>query len=451
MKNYEAYNFHESTLKFLEYNGFTEFFPIQEKVIPLALKHRDIIGISATGSGKTHAFLVPLMEIIDLDKPMVQAVITAPTRELAQQLFNAAKLMMKAEPRLIVKQISGGSSKERMSDSLKTQPHIIIGTPGRIKDLFLNEGTLLVQNAKVMVIDEGDMTLEYGFLNDIDAIAGRMNDDLQMMVFSATIPNGLKPFLKKYMKNPETVKVDEKASYNPHIRHILIPCKHKAPKERILDILPGFQPYICLIFANTREEADETAEILKDNGYRTLLLHGGLSSRERKQALNALNNHEYTYVVATDIASRGLDNDYITHVVSLGFPSELSFYVHRSGRTGRAGRDGVCYALYQDSDERSIRLLKEKGIKFEHKNFRNGEWSDLKPFGYKRVKKETELDKEISKIVKKETKVKPGYKKKREQEIEKLKRKKKREFIKGEIKKQQKERAKARQREKYDV
>ena len=350
MGNFDSYHFKESTLQFLKLNGFTDFFPVQKKVIPLALAKKDVVGISATGSGKTHAFLVPLMEMIDLDKQQVQAVISAPTRELAQQLFNAAKLMMKAEPRLSVKQISGGRSRERMSESLKVQPHIVIGTPGRIKDLFLNEGTLLVQNAKIMIVDEGDMTLEYGFLDDIDAIAGRMGNDLQMMVFSATVPNGLKLFLKKYMHDPVTVKIDEKTDYNPNIKHILVPCRHKSPQEKLIDILPGFQPYICLIFANTREEADKTAALMKENGYRTSQLHGGLSSRERKQALNALNNHEYTYVVATDIAARGLDNDYITHVVSLGFPSELNFYIHRSGRTGRAHRDGVCYALYKEED-----------------------------------------------------------------------------------------------------
>ncbi len=446
---FEKYGFQEHTLRFLELNGFETFTPIQEKVIPLFLKNRDIIGISATGSGKTHAFLVPLLEKIDLGRQEVQVVITAPTRELAQQLFNNAKIMMKAEPRLSIKLISGGKSREKMSESLKIQPHVVIGTPGRIKDLFLNDESLMVQKADTFIIDEADMTLEYGFLDDVDAICGKMGKHLQMAVFSATIPQGLQPFLKKYMNAPVTVKIDEKAEFNPKIEHVLIPCRHKSYAEKLLDILPGFQPYICLIFANSRNEADECADLMKQNGYRVLTLHAGLSSRERKQALNSFNSHEYTYVVASDIAARGLDNDYITHVVSLGFPKDLNYYIHRSGRTGRAGREGTCFALYQDSDDRSIRLLKEKGIHFAHRSFRSGKWSDLKPYGYVRKKKETELDKEIRKIVSKPAKVKPGYKKKRAEQIEQLKRKKKREFIRGQIQQQKKERAKEKQKERY--
>ncbi|MPM74263.1 DEAD-box ATP-dependent RNA helicase CshB [bioreactor metagenome] len=292
------------------------------------------------------------------------------------------------------------------------------------------------------------MTLEYGFLDDIDAIAGRMNHKLQMLVFSATIPQGLKPFLKKYMNNPQTVKVAESLSFDPQIEHILIPCKHKSYEEKLLDILPGFQPYVCLIFTNTRVQAHLTAETMRDKGYRVLELHGDLSSRARKQALNSLNNREYQYIVATDIASRGLDIDSITHVVSLGFPTDISFYIHRSGRTGRSGRNGICYALYKTEDERNIRLLKERGIKFEHKNYQLEAWSDLKPFDYIRRRKTTEMDREIAKIVSKKEKVRPGYKKKREAEIAKLKQTKRRELIKDSIRQQKKDRAKLKQREK---
>ncbi|MEA5017514.1 MAG: DEAD/DEAH box helicase [Erysipelotrichaceae bacterium] len=441
------YGFNDITNKFLALNNFIELTEVQKKVIPIVLKGYDLIAISATGTGKTHAFLIPLMEMININENCVQAVITAPTRELAMQIYQNSLIMKKALPALNIKLISGGTNRQKVSDKLKVQPHIVIGTPGRIKDLFLQEETLLVNTAKIMVIDEGDMTLEYGFMDDIDAIAGKMGKKLQMLVFSATIPQGLKPFLKKYMFQPKTIKVDESLKFSPKIDHILIPCKHKAYHHALLEILPGFQPYVCLIFANKREEAALTADYLRDHNYRVLELHGDLTSRKRKQALASLNAGDYQYIVATDIASRGLDVDAVSHVVSLGFPTDLNFYIHRSGRTGRSGREGICYALYQPKDERSIRLLKEKGIKFKHQVYRNENWQTLKPFDHQRIKKPTELDREIAKIVTKKETVKPGYKKRRAAEIAKLKQKKKREMIKKSISEQKKERAKAKQRE----
>lgn len=448
MMDFTPYGFKDITLAFINSNGFKEFTPIQQKAIPAILKKEDIVAISATGTGKTHAFLIPLLEMVDIEKEHIQAVITAPTRELATQLYNNALLMKKVEPRLNIKLISGGTDRQKVSDHLKTQPHIVIGTPGRIKDLFLTNETLLVNTADIMVIDEGDMTFEYGFLDDIDAIAGRMGHKLQMLVFSATIPQGMKPFLKKYMNRPKMIKVTESLAFSPKIEHVLVPCKHKSYMEKVLEILPGFQPFVCLIFANTRVLAHETAENLRYHDYRVIELHGDLSSRERRQALNAINNKEYQYIVATDIASRGLDIDSITHVISMGFPNDLSFYIHRSGRTGRSGREGICYALYNASDDHSVRLLIEKGIKFIHRNFHDGQWNDMRPYNFVRRKQPTELDMEIAKIVKRPVKVKPGYKKRREAEVAKLKHQKKREMIKDSIKTLKKEKAKQTQREK---
>ncbi len=445
--SYSDYNFKEKTKKFIENIGFVEPTPIQKAVIPMALKGKSIVGISDTGTGKTHAFLIPLMEMINSTINEVQAVITAPTRELAQQIYNRAKEMSETDSDLRVRLITGGINRDKMVESIKKQPHIVIGTPGRIKDLFLNQEVLRLDTAKTLIIDEADMTLEYGFLDDVDAFAGRMKEDLQMMVFSATIPQALRPFLKKYMQAPQTIKIEGEFHNSPKIEHVLIPCKHHDYGERLLDILPGFQPYICLIFANTREEAKKTASLLRKNGYDLVEIHGGLEARERKQAMRRLQNLECPYVVATDIAARGLDIEGVSHVISLGFPSELDFYKHRSGRTGRNGNSGVCFALYKDDDEKSINHLKEQGIVFEHRNFRNGQWTNLKPFGQKRISKNDLHEKELAKrLTKKDQRVKPGYKKKRAAAIEKIKRKERREMIAGKIKEQRIERYKAQQR-----
>ncbi len=447
MKMFKDYKFSEYTKKFIELNKFEKPTLIQEEVIPQVLKHRDIVAISATGTGKTHSFLIPLMEMIDPDLKQVQAVISAPTRELAMQIYNMAKLMVKADSRLNIKLITGGINKEKMIESLKVQPHIVIGTPGRIKDLFLNESILRVDSADIFVLDEADMTLEYGFLEDVDAICGRMSNNLQMLAFSATIPLELKNFLKKYMHNIKLIDLSKNEASQANIIHTLVPCKHLSYSETILNLKDGFMPYVCLIIANTREEAGKIADDLRNHHLDIIELHGGLEQRERKQAMKQLINIKASYVVATDIASRGIDIEGITHVISCGFPNDLDFYIHRAGRTGRNNREGTCFALYKDNDEKAIKALMNKGIIFEHKSFKNGVWKNLKPYGEKRIPKNDLTEKEIAKkLTKKAQIVKPGYKKKRKAEIEKIKRKEKRDFIKAQIKAQRKEFFKKQQR-----
>ena len=197
MKLYEQYQFNpfvKETITELKFESPTK---IQKEIIPLVYKQRDIIGISQTGTGKTHAFLIPIMDMIDVTSDCVQAVITAPTRELASQIYEHAKLFMKYNQDLRVSLIIGGSDKQKAIDKLTIQPHIVIGTPGRIKDLSLDEQALKITTADIFVIDEADMTLEFGYLEDIDAVLGKMKENLQMMVFSATIPQMLRPFLQK--------------------------------------------------------------------------------------------------------------------------------------------------------------------------------------------------------------------------------------------------------------
>lgn len=448
MNKFSDYNFREETKQFIKNEGFVNPTPIQKEVLPLALKGKDIIGISDTGTGKTHAFLIPILEKIDVSKPMVQAVITAPTRELATQIYQRSLKMAEICDGLRIRLIVGGMEKSRMNESLKVQPHIVIGTPGRIRDLFLNEQTLRVESADIFVVDEADMTLEFGFLDDVDAIAGKMNKHLQMMSFSATIPQQLQLFLKKYMHSPSTVNIKDQSYFHPKIEHILVPCKQESYEDMVLKMLPLFTPYVCLIFANTRTEAAATAQKMREEGYSVIELHGDLSPRARQKAMKELQSLDKSYVIATDIAARGIDIDGISHVISMGFPKELDFYIHRSGRTGRAGKDGICYALYRKQDEAVIKSLMIKGIGFKHQTIRKGTFVELPKLFAKKPKKDDPLEKEIVKIVSRKKKVvKPGYKVKRNKEIEQLKRRKKREMIKEDIAKQKKERAKAKVRE----
>ncbi len=441
MKKFEDFNLKPETREFIKKNGFKEPTPVQEQVIPSAIRGKDVIGLSSTGSGKTHAFLIPIMEKIDLSDNTVQAVITAPTRELAIQIYDMAAVMAECMSDLRISLFIGGQDRDRTVEQLnRVQPHIAIGTPGRIKDLFLTEGALRIDKSRILVVDEADMTLEFGFLDDIDAFAGRMPDNLQMLCFSATMPEQLKPFLRKYMKHPITFEIGERVRFNPDITHTLIPCYHHSYAEMIRTILPGFQPYVCLIFANTRKEAIEIAEELRKSGVSVTEMHGDLTSRQRKQSLKVITDARSTYVVATDLAARGLDIGEITHVISCGFPEDLEYYVHRAGRTGRAGSSGTCYALYHESDDAAIRSLMKRGIRFGHMRFRNGEWTEIRPYGQKHQKEDTELQKKIAMVYnnKKNTRVRPGYKKKRKKKIERIHRKKKSEMIRSKIREEKK-------------
>ncbi|RHS92525.1 DEAD/DEAH box helicase [Erysipelatoclostridium sp. AM42-17] len=443
MNNFTSFHFKEFCYQVIDELGFNKPTPIQEKVIPLINKKRDIIGISQTGTGKTHAFLLPIMNNINTAHDSVQAVITAPTRELASQIYQNAKLFMKYNPQLRVSLIVGGSDRNKAVQKLTTQPHLVIGTPGRIKDLSLEAQALKITTAKIFVVDEADMTLEFGYLEDIDAVAGKMADDLQMMVFSATIPQNLRPFLKKYMKNPETVEINSQLVTTANVEHILLATKHQERYRVLKDIMATIDPYICIIFANRRSEVSTITRRLREDGYKVGEIHGDLEPRERKQMMRRIQNMEYQYIVATDIAARGIDIDGVSHVINMELPMEPNFYIHRSGRCGRGSYTGVCYSMYDSNDEKNIAVLERKGIEFKNVVLKKGQFVDLgeREKRKKRIKQPTELEKQVQMIVRKPKKVKPGYKKKRKREVEQLVRKQKRALIREDIKRQKKERA----------
>ncbi|WP_249030267.1 DEAD/DEAH box helicase [Tannockella kyphosi] len=450
MSTFQQFKLKEFCNQVIKEKGFNTPTPIQEKVIPLVSKRSDIIGISQTGTGKTHAFLLPIMNQIDTSNKTVQAVITAPTRELANQIYEQAKIFSKYNEELSVSLIVGGSDRQKAVNKLTNQPHVVIGTPGRIKDLSLDQQALQITTASILVIDEADMTLEYGYLEDIDAVAGKMKDNLQMMIFSATIPQLLRPFLKKYMQSPITIEIDEHIPVTQNVEHILLATKHKNRYSVLKSIMDSIDPYICIIFCNRREEVVETAKKLREDGYKVGEIHGDLEPRERKQMMRRIKNAEYQYIVGTDIAARGIDIDGVSHVINMSLPSEIDFYIHRSGRSGRANYTGVCYTMYDTSEEEKIISLEKKSIEFKTVAIRNGEFVDLgqREKRKKRIQHQTDLEKKVQAIVRKPAKVKPGYKKKRKWEVDKVVRKQKRAMIQNDIRRQKKERSKLAQAEK---
>lgn len=452
MKLFENYQFQPFVKETIQEMNFETPTKIQKEVMPLVYKNRDIIGISQTGTGKTHAFLIPVMDMIDEEEDCVQAVITAPTRELATQIYEHAKVFMKHNENLRVSLMIGGSDKQKAIQKLSTQPHVVIGTPGRIKDLSLNEQALRITTADIFIIDEADMTLEFGYLEDLDAVLGKMKDNLQMMVFSATIPQMLRPFLQKYMKAPKIIEIDEHLTTSRNVSHYLVPTKHRQRYIVLKEIMNIIDPYICIIFCNKRVEAANITKLLREDGFKVGEIHGDLEPRERRQMMRRIKNMDYQYIVATDIAARGIDIDGVSHIINMGFPKELDFYIHRSGRCGRGKYTGECYSMYDTTDQQLVEALERKGITFEMRELKGNQFIASKDRERRksRVKHQSDLEKQITSMVRKPTKVKPGYKKKRKREIEKLVRKEKRAIIQQDIRRQKKERAKQAQREKRE-
>ena len=416
MANFREFNFKEYIYQALDEINFKEPTEVQARLIPTILKGKSVVGQSQTGSGKTHTFLLPIFQNLNAQKDEVQAVITTPSRELAYQIYEAAKQLAKFSPENIwIQNYVGGTDKQRQIEKLKShQPQLVIGTPGRILDL-VRENALDIHNAHYLVVDEADMTLDLGFLKETDAIASTLPKDLQMLVFSATIPEKLRPFLRKYMYNPVIEVVANKHVINPTIDNWLVSTKGRDRNKLIYDLLTMDEPYLALVFANTKERADELTNYLRSQGLKVAKVHGGIQPRQRKRIMREIQNLDYQFVVATDLAARGIDIEGVSHVINDNIPEDLEFFVHRVGRTGRNGMKGTAITLYEPSEEKLIDELESMGVHFVPKAVKNGEIVDSydRNRREKRQTRKESMDPKLRGFVKKEKKKrKPGYKKK---------------------------------------
>src|SRR5574342_6466 len=317
-------------------------------MIPVVLKGESAIGQSQTGTGKTLAYTLPILQKIDPSKKEVQAVITAPTRELANQIYHQIlKLTEHAdqEEAIVTRCFIGGTDKARSIEKLKIQPHIVVGTPSRINDL-VQEQALFAHTAKMFVVDEADLMIDMGFIVDVDKVAAKMPEKLEMYVFSATIPEKLKHFLKKYMENPKYVHIEPKQVAATNLTHVLLPSRHRNKVVLTFEALKLFNPYLAIVFTNTKKKADEVADALLVKGLKVGRIHGDLSPRDRKKMMKQIQNLEFQYIVATDLAARGIDIEGVSHIINFELPTDLDFYIHRVGRTARAGFSGTALTIY---------------------------------------------------------------------------------------------------------
>lgn len=430
---FETFNLESTMLDAIKDLNFEKPTEIQNRIIPKILKRTNLIGQSQTGTGKSHAFLLPLMHLIDIDLQEPQVIVVAPTRELAQQLYQDTQHLAQFKSNVKVSLFIGGTDIEKDKQRTHIQPQFIIGTPTRINDLAMS-GHLHVHLASYLIIDEADLMIDLGLIDQVDQIAARLNDTSNIAVFSATIPKSLHPFLNKYLNQPEFIVVDNQSQNKKNIEFYLIPTKGTAKVEKTLQLIDILNPYLCIIFCNSRENANELADSLNASGIKVGMIHGGLTPRERKQQMKRIRNLDFQFVIASDLASRGIDIEGVSHVINFDVPNDIDFFTHRVGRTGRGNYRGVAITLYSPDDEHNISLIEDKGYQFETVDIKNNELQPVKSFNTrkKRERKDDHLTNEVKQKVrsKSKNKVKPGYKKKFKQQVEQMKRQERKQYSK---------------------
>lgn len=332
------FNFTPALQKNIEFKGYTKPSAIQDQSIPLLLEGRDVIGLANTGTGKTAAFMLPIIEKLYANRDAASVLVVAPTRELAQQIdeqFRAFSYGMKLYSTLIV----GGTNMDRQIRDLRRGPHVIIGTPGRLKDL-LNRRLLSLDHIKVLVLDEADRMLDMGFINDIRTLVGQTPTDRQTLFFSATITPSITELTKEFLNNPETISV-RTADTSERVDQDVIEVGSKDEKHEILNNLlsdPAFEK--VLVFGETKYGVQRLSDSLEKNGHTAVAIHGNKSQSQRQRALKAFKENKVRVMVATDVAARGLDIPNVSHVINFDQPATYEDYVHRIGRTGRGGATG---------------------------------------------------------------------------------------------------------------
>lgn len=331
-------------LKAVEALGFEQASPIQAAAIPVLLQGRDVVGQSQTGSGKTAAFAIPAIEAVDPTLLAVQVLVLCPTRELATQVADDVHRLAAYKRGVHAVPIYGGASYERQFFELKRGVQIIIGTPGRVID-HLDRGTLKLDRLKIAVLDEADRMLDMGFRDDIQRILDATPSERQTVFFSATVSAPIRQLISRYARDPETVRIEQKEITAPTVEQVFYEVPGRAKQEALIRLIDFHQFKLGIIFCNTQRMVDDLADALSAQGVSTDRLHGGISQAQRTRVMNKFKKAEFEFLVATDVAGRGIDVDDLELVVNYDLPHDPEDYVHRIGRTGRAGNRGMAVSL----------------------------------------------------------------------------------------------------------
>lgn len=361
MTTFESIGISNNVLRAVTELGFENPMPIQAKVIPILLENKtDLVGLAQTGTGKTAAFGLPIVQQADPDKKATQAIILAPTRELCLQITGDLRNFGKYVPKLQIEPVYGGADIEKQIRAIKKGAHIIVATPGRMNDLLNYKKVIDLSQLETVVLDEADEMLNMGFRDELDAILEQTPDTKNVLLFSATMPKEVLEISSNYMSDPVEVTIGVQNAGSDNVEHVYYKVHAKdryLALKRVVDFYPGMY---SIIFCRTREETKDVADRLIQDGYNADALHGDLSQSQRESIMNRFRIRHLQILVATDVAARGLDVKDITHVINYNLPDDDDVYNHRSGRTGRAGQKGVSISLVSERDQRRIRFIESK-------------------------------------------------------------------------------------------
>jgi ATP-dependent RNA helicase DeaD len=344
IEKFEDLRLTRELLKAIEDMGFEEMTPIQARAIPLILEGKDIIGQAQTGTGKTLAFGLPILQSIHPKIKKIQAIILCPTRELAIQVAEEIKSALKYKRDIVILAVYGGQPIDRQIRILKSGAHIVIGTPGRTID-HINRGTLKLDTVKTVVLDEADEMLNMGFIDDVEMILKSTPKERQTLLFSATMPKPILDLTRKYQKDPEYVRVVHKQLTVPNVEQYYFEVKESVKLDALCRIIDMYGLKSSLVFCNMKRRVDEVVMHLEARGYPALGLHGDMTQSQRTQAMDIFKRNASEILVATDVAARGIDVENIEAVFNYDIPQDEEYYVHRVGRTARAGKKGLAFTF----------------------------------------------------------------------------------------------------------
>jgi ATP-dependent RNA helicase DeaD len=349
----------KKSLAVLKYTSPTE---VQSAVIPLAIEKQDLVVKSQTGSGKTAAYAIPICEMIDWEEKKPQALILTPTRELAVQVREDMTNIGRFK-RIKAMAVYGKEPFAKQKEELKQKTHVVVGTPGRVND-HIERGTLDLEQIKYLIIDEADEMLNMGFVDEVEAIINELPSNRVTMVFSATLPKDVENLCHRYMDNPINIEIESTSVMTDTIEHRLIEVKEENKLSLLKDVTVVENPDSCLIFCNTKERVETVFSELEESNYSCERLHGGLEQQDRFAVMDGFKMGNFRYLVATDVAARGIDIDNVTLVINYDVPMEKESYVHRTGRTGRAGNQGKAVTFATAYEGKFLKAI-EKYIGFE--------------------------------------------------------------------------------------
>lgn len=334
----------EEIVKAVAKMGFTEMTPVQAKTLPLMMEGRDVIAIAPTGTGKTCAFGIPMLEYINLGDKRVQELVLAPTRELSLQITEELRALSRYIPGVRIACLYGGQPIVKQINQLKQNPQIIVATPGRLLD-HMNRGNVRLDSVHTMVLDEADEMLNMGFVKDVTKIIEATPNDRELVLFSATTNQDVMTIAWKYQQDPVEVVIPATKENRPQITQYVINTERENKYENLLYLLDSDQYQRVMVFVNTKDMTQRLCKRLKDAGYPADCLHGDMRQSARNQVMEAYRKGRFQILLATDVAARGIDVDDVEAVINYDLPNENEYYLHRIGRTGRAKRQGVAFTL----------------------------------------------------------------------------------------------------------